>query len=153
MLAQRLQASFPSSRTKIPYYVVVCLATVEAAIFLTVGNLSSTPLELRRRTKTGELKELSKNQLSASRLLLCFFWSCVCRDFSMELLYGSSHCPWPWRHVSSCISTSLKYFSRQNGSLLYGSDTSWSRQFFSAAPTPPTGHWHKHGACVHSANP
>ena len=61
-----------------------------------------------------------QRQLSASRLLLCFFWSCVSK-FNGTLY---SHCPSPYV-------TTLQYreIFWQNGSLLYGSDTA-KQQFF-----------------------
>ena len=68
------------SRTKIPYYAVVCFK--EAAIF---SQSPSTP----PGCDVGYGEREFQRQLSASRLLLCFFWSCI--SIFNGTLY--SHCP------------------------------------------------------------
>ena len=110
MLAQRLQAKPEPHEDPL-----LCgrLLQQEAAIF---SQSPSTP----PGCDVGYGEREFQRQLSASRLLLCFFWSCVSK-FNGTLY---SHCP--------CrTSKTLQYreIFWQNGSLLYGSDTA-KQEFF-----------------------
>ena len=110
MLAQRLQAKPEPHEDPL-----LCgrLLQQEAAIF---SQSPSTP----PGCDVGYGEREFQRQLSASRLLLCFFWSCVSK-FNGTLY---SHCPLPYV-------TTLQYreICWQNGSLLYGSDTA-KQEFF-----------------------
>ena len=69
------------SRTKIPYYAVVC--------FNRRPPFSHNLPRHRPGCDVGYGEREFQRQLSASRLLLCFFWSCVSK-FNGTLY---SHCP------------------------------------------------------------
>ena len=69
------------SRTKIPYYAVVC--------FNRRPPFSHNLPRHRRGCDVGYGEREFQRQLSASRLLLCFFWSCISK-FNGTLY---SHCP------------------------------------------------------------
>ena len=66
-----------------------------------------------------------QRQLSASRLLLCFFWSCVSK------FNGTLYFPLSMPYV-----TTLQYREIFWQNVLYGSDT--AAGVLHAAPTPPT---------------
>ena len=110
MLAQRLQAKPEPHKDPL-----LCgrLLQQEAAIF---SQSPSTP----PGCDVGYGEWEFQRQLSASRLLLCFFWSCVSK-FNGTLY---SHCP--CRTSQPC---SIEKIFWQNGSLLYGSDTA-KQEFF-----------------------
>ena len=110
MLAQRLQAKPEPHEDPL-----LCgrLLQQEAAIF---SQSPSTP----PGCDVGYGEQEFQRQLSASRLLLCFFWSCVYRN-SMELFIPIVHAV---RH-NPAVSRNIW----QNGSLLYGSDTA-KQEFF-----------------------
>ena len=71
---------------------------------------------------------ISQTIVSNSRLLLCFFWSCVSKGFNGTLVgkhvNAVCHQPCRYREISFV----------QNGSLLYGSDTA-KQDVLHAAPT------------------
>ena len=100
------------SRTKIPYYAVVC--------FNRRPPFSSQSPSTPPGCDVGYGEREFQRQLSASRLLLCFFWSCVSK------FNGTLQFPLSMPYV-----TTLQYreIFWQNGSLLYGSDTA-KQEFF-----------------------
>ena len=113
MLAQRLQAKPEPHEDPL-----LCghLLQQEAAIF---SQSPSTP----PGCDVGYGEREFQRQLSASRLLLCVFWSCVSK-FNGTLY--SKNFPLSMPYV-----TTLQYreIFWQNGSLLYGSDTA-KQEFF-----------------------
>ena len=110
MLAQRLQAKPEPHEDPL-----LCgrLLQQEAAIF---SQSPSTP----PGCDVGYGEREFQRQLSASRLLLCFFWSCVSK------FNGTLYSPLSMPYV-----TTLQYqeIFWQNGSLLYGLDTA-KQEFF-----------------------
>ena len=112
MLAQRLQAKPEPHEDPL-----LCgrLLQQEAAIF---SQSPSTP----PGCDVGYGEREFQRQLSASRLLLCFFWSCVSK-FNGTLY---SHCP--CRTSQPC--SIEKYFDKMAASyIVYGSDTA-KQEFF-----------------------
>ena len=124
MLAQRLQAKPEPHEDPL-----LCgrLLQQEAAIF---SQSPSTP----PGCDVGYGEREFQRQLSASRLLLCFFWSCVSK-FN-ETLY--SHCPC---HTSQPCSIE-KYFDKMAAS--YMARILHKAGVLHAAPFPVYSRLHKH---------